>query len=206
VIGPPISHGLKTPLALGASVERLHDKVMSNSPEIDEQTEKMRRHAQRELARARVRHGGAITHANIATCIDAIIRTLEHTPDGERIEFEQSVPVDMTLAVDPDDLNEILGNLLENATRHARTLVRIGATFSAGRILISVDDDGEGLSDESRAKAMLRGVRLDSTGSGAGLGLAIAQDIVVTYGGQLELSTSPLGGLQASVELPANAG
>ena len=56
-----------------------------------------------------------------------------------------------------------------------------------------MDDDGEGLSDESRAKAMLRGVRLDSTGSGAGLGLAIAQDIVDAYGGELGLSTSPLG-------------
>ena len=67
-----------------------------------------------------------------------------------------------------------------------------------------MDDDGEGLSDESRAKAMLRGVRLDSTGSGAGLGLAIAQDIVDAYGGELGLSTSPLGGLQASVVLSIN--
>jgi len=107
----------------------------------------------------------------------------------------------MMLAVDPDDLNEVLGNLLENATRHARRVVRIGAISNAGRIHISVDDDGEGLPDESRAKAVRRGVRLDRTGSGAGLGLAIAQDIVVAYGGELTLSTSPLGGLQASVVL-----
>ena len=63
----------------------------------------------------------------------------------------------------------------------------------------------KGLSDESRAKALLRGVRLDSKGNGAGLGLAIAQDIVVAYGGELELSTSPLGGLCASAQLPAQA-
>jgi len=198
-----LAHGLKTALtALGASVQRLYDKGDAElANEIDEQTEKMRRHIERELARARVRHGGAMPYANIAACVDAIIRTLEHTPDGERTEFEQGVPADMMLAVDPDDLNEVLGNLLENATRHARRVVRIGAISNAGRIHISVDDDGEGLPDESRAKAVRRGVRLDRTGSGAGLGLAIAQDIVVAYGGELTLSTSPLGGLQASVVL-----
>ena len=202
-----LAHGLKTPLtALASSIQRLRDKdEVELANEIDEQTEKMRRHIERELVRARVRHGGVLTHVKIANCADAIIRTLKRTPAGERIEFEQSVPADMTLAVDPDDLNEVLGNLLENATRHARTLVRIGAILSLERIFISVDDDGEGLSDDSRAKALLRGVRLDSTGTGAGLGLAIAQDIVVAYGGQLELSASSLGGLQASIVLPAKA-
>jgi signal transduction histidine kinase len=202
-----LAHGLKTPLtALGASIQRLRDKGEPEiANEIDEQTEKMRRHIERELVRARVRHGGVLTHVKIATCADAIIRTLKHTPAGERIEFEQSVPANMTLAVDPDDLNEVLGNLLENATRHAVASIQIGATSHAGQVSISVDDDGEGLAEESRAKAMLRGVRLDTKGSGAGLGLAIAQDIVVAYGGQLKLSVSPLGGLRASVELPAKA-
>ncbi len=202
-----LAHGLKTPLtALGASIQRLRDKGdLEAANEIDEQTEKMRRHIERELVRARVRHGGVLTHAKIATCAGAIIRTLKHTPAGERIEFEQNVPADMMLAVDPDDLNEILGNLLENATRHAATLIRIGATSGAGWVSVSVDDDGEGLPEESLAKAVQRGVRLDTTGSGAGLGLAIAQDIVVAYGGQLDLSASPIGGLRASVELPVKS-
>jgi len=200
-----LAHGLKTPLtALGASIQLLRDKGdVELADEIDEQTEKMRRHIERELARARVRHGAMVSFANIATCVNAIVRTLKHTPDGERIEFEQNVTADMALAVDPDDLNEVLGNLLENATRHARSRVRIGAAFSLGWISIDVEDDGEGLSDESRAKALLRGVRLDSTGTGAGLGLAIAQDIVVAYGGKLELLKSSLGGLSASVRMPA---
>ena len=111
----------------------------------------------------------------------------------------------MKVAVDADDLNEILGNLIENATRHARTRVRIGAVSSETQVNISVEDDGEGLSDQGREKALLRGVRLDSKGEGAGLGLAIAQGIVVAYGGELELSKSPLGGLFASARLPATA-
>jgi signal transduction histidine kinase len=200
-----LAHGLKTPLtALSTSIQRLRAKgEIELANEIDGQAERIRRHIERELARARVRHGRPLAHANVAACVGAIVRALVLTPDGERLTFEQNLPADMQVSVDIDDLNEILGNLLENATRHARSLVRIGAVSSATQVNINVEDDGEGLSDESRAKALLRGVRLDSTGTGAGLGLAIAQDIVVAYGGELELSRSPLGGLSASARLPA---
>jgi signal transduction histidine kinase len=150
-----------------------------------------------------VRHGKLAAHASVAASVAAIVRTLEQTPDGEQLKFEQNVPLDMSVAVDADDLNEILGNLTENATRHARTVVRIGGAVNKRQVHISVEDDGEGLSEEGWAKALLRGVRLDSKGNGAGLGLAIAQDIVAAYGGELELSKSPLGGLCASARLPA---
>jgi signal transduction histidine kinase len=200
-----MAHGLKTPLtALSASVQRLRAKGESElAAEIDEQAGRIRRHIERELARARVRHGKLTTHASVAASVAAIVRTLVQTLDGERLTIEQYVPSDMKVAVDPDDLNEILGNLIENATRHARTLVRIGTVSSKGQVSINVEDDGEGLSEEGRAKALLRGVRLDSKGNGSGLGLAITQDIVVAYGGELELSQSPLGGLSASARLPA---
>jgi signal transduction histidine kinase len=200
-----LAHGLKTPLtALGTSIQRLRDRgEIELADEMDEQAERVRRHIQRELARARVRYGRPATQTSIAACVGAIVRTLELTPDGDRIEFHKNVPADMTVAINGDDLNEILGNLLENATRHARKVVSIAAATVSGRTIISVEDDGEGLPSENRAAAMLRGVRLDSTGSGAGLGLAIVQDIVAAYGGQLELSVSSLGGLQASVVLPA---
>ncbi len=200
-----LAHGLKTPLtALSASVQRLRAKGESElAAEIDEQAERIRRHIERELARARVRHGKLTAQASVAASVAAIVRTLVQTPDGERLKFEQHVPLDMSVAVDADDLNEILGNLMENATRHARTVVRIGGAVNKGQVEFSVEDDGEGLSEEGRAKALLRGVRLDSKGNGAGLGLAIAQDIVAAYGGELELSKSPLGGLCASARLPA---
>lgn len=202
-----LAHGLKTPLtALSTSIQRLRVKgEIELADEIDGQAERIRRHIERELARARVRHGRPIIHASVATCVEAIVRTLVQTPDGERLKFEQHLPLEMSVAVDADDLNEILGNLIENATRHARTLVRIRAVSSETRVSISVEDDGKGLSDEGRSKALLRGVRLDSKGNGAGLGLAIAQDIVVAYGGEIELSKSPLGGLSASARLPATA-
>ncbi|MDO8352532.1 MAG: HAMP domain-containing sensor histidine kinase, partial [Aestuariivirga sp.] len=200
-----LAHGLKTPLtALSTSIQRLRAKgEIELADEIDGQAERIRRHIERELARARVRHGRPIIHASVAACVEAIVRTLVQTPDGERLKFEQHLPLEMSVAVDADDLNEILGNLIENATRHARTLVRIGAVSSESQVNISVEDDGEGLSEEGRAKALLRGVRLDSKGNGAGLGLAIARDIVDAYGGELELTRSPLGGLSASARLPA---
>lgn len=200
-----LAHGLKTPLtALSASVQRLRAKGERElAAEIDKQAGRIRRHIERELARARVRHGKLTAHANVAASVAAIVRTLVQTPDGERLNFQQHVPLDMSVAVDADDLNEILGNLIENATRHARTVVSIGGAANKGSVEISVEDDGKGLSKEGRAKALLRGVRLDSKGNGAGLGLSIAQDIVFAYGGELVLSQSPLGGLSASARLPA---
>ena len=203
-----LAHGLKTPLtALSTSVRRLRAKgEIKLADEIDGQAERIHRHIERELARARVRHGRPIARASIAACVEAIVRTLALTPGGERLNFEQHLPLDMSVAIDADDLNEILGNLIENATRHARTLVRVTAESNATRINITVEDDGEGLSDESRAKALLRGVRLDNVGAGAGLGLAIANDIALAYGGEIELSGSPLGGLSATARLPASVG
>lgn len=203
-----LAHGLKTPLtALASDVERLREKGETElADDIDDLAQRMSRHMDRELARARIRHGRAGARPLVARVAADIVRTLERTPDGQRVRFENAAPADMAVAVDPQDLAEMLGNLIENAARHAGSLVRVAAARQGGRDRIVVEDDGPGLKDPDRATAVLRGVRLDVSGAGAGLGLAIVQDIVAAYGGALKLEGSALGGLAAEIELPAAAG
>ncbi|MHC2737293.1 signal transduction histidine kinase [Bradyrhizobium liaoningense] len=102
------------------------------------------------------------------------------------------------MPLDRTDLAEVLGNLLENAARHATSKVRIGADACANPA-ISVEDDGPGIASAERARVLERGVRLDERGEGAGLGLAIVQDVLSAYGWQLVLTDSELGGLKAIV-------
>jgi signal transduction histidine kinase len=105
---------------------------------------------------------------------------------------------DACVPLDRVDLAEVLGNILENATRHATSRVRITTSGLAGPAIV-VEDDGEGIAPAQLATALQRGVRLDERGGGAGLGLAIVQDILDAYNWRLKLDRSNLGGLKATV-------
>ncbi|MFC0220372.1 sensor histidine kinase [Pseudochelatococcus lubricantis] len=199
-----LAHGLRTPLtALAGDVRRLHDRgEVSIARDISEIVQSMSRHVDRELARARIRHGGPGAATPLARTVDDLIRTLERTPDGERVRFENTVPTEMKVTIDPQDLNEMLGNLMENAARHAQSRVRISAATGKDAQSISVEDDGPGLQDPERATAALRGVKLDINGPGAGLGLAIVQDIANAYNAELKLGSAEPGGLAAEIWIP----
>ena len=97
--------------------------------------------------------------------------------------------------MDKADLADVLGNLIENAARHARSRVRVGMV-NDGRCFI--EDDGPGIAEDLRAAVLERGERLDRKGEGAGLGLAIVQEVLEAYGRSLTLETSDLGGLIAT--------
>ncbi|MCC7167095.1 MAG: ATP-binding protein, partial [Rhodospirillales bacterium] len=102
------------------------------------------------------------------------------------------------------DLEEMLGTLLENAFAWAKSRIRVTLEPLAGqRLAVAIEDDGPGIPAEKRAQAIERGRRLDETQPGSGLGLAIAADLAQLYGGRLELDQSALGGLKARLELPA---
>jgi signal transduction histidine kinase len=109
------------------------------------------------------------------------------------------VPETLKLAVAAEDLSEILGPLLENAVRFARRQVRLSSAAQDGTVVLSVEDDGPGLSTDEAAEVMVRGVRFDQTGGGHGLGLAIARELVEATGGTIELGASPLGGLRVDL-------
>ena len=198
-----LAHGLKTPLAaLAANAAHLRergDQVIAQ--EIEAVGDAMSRHVDRELARVRVR--GAVRHRGghstlLAPLVRSLIATLSRTPSGMRVTFETHIANDVQVPLDRTDLAEVLGNLLENAARHASKCVRITAHGGSGLSIIT-EDDGAGIVPAQRPRVLERGIRLDERGDGAGLGLAIVQDVLNAYGWQLDLTKSELGGLKATI-------
>ena len=198
-----LAHGLKTPLAaLAADAARLRERgEAAIAQDIEAVGDAMSRHVDRELARARVR--GAVRHrAGVSTELAALVRslvaTLSRTPAGQRVTFDSQIDDNLRVPLDRTDLAEVLGNLLENATRHAVAHVRITADPAAGPSIV-IEDDGAGIAPEQRLRVLERGARLDQRGDGAGLGLAIVQDVLNAYGWRLDLTNSDSGGLKATI-------
>ena len=196
-----LAHGLKTPLAaLAADAARLRDRgEQAIAQEIEAVGDAMSRHVDRELARARVR--GAVRHRDghstaLAPLLRSLIATLSRTPSGTRVTFEPHIADNVQVPLDRTDLAEVLGNLLENAARHAAQHVRITAGPEPS---IIIEDDGPGIVPSQWPRVLERGTRLDERGDGAGLGLAIVQDVLNAYGWRLDLAMSELGGLKATI-------
>lgn len=215
-----LAHGLKTPLsALAADAQRLRQQ---GHPELAEDLEAladlMRRRVDRELIRARVRTQ-AHPHqarADVGHALRRLIATLQRTPGGERLRWELRWESEMPGTGTPDresstgpwaalveeDLLELLGNLLENAAKWARSRVRL--SIGADRMIqLTIGDDGPGVPEAQRNRLGERGLRLDQRKAGSGLGLAIARDVVEAYGGSLDFGRSELGGLEVRVRMPA---
>ncbi len=190
-----LAHGLKTPLqVLVGDVERLRTKgEASIAAEIEQVATAMRRHVDRELARARMASGGPDARARIAEVVDRVVAVVARTPAGARVEWSVDIPTDMVARIDPDDFAEAIGNLVENAARHARSRVSIQAREAAGLMTLMVVDDGPGIPPERLEQALLRGGQLDTSGDGAGLGLSIVSDIAEAWGGGLELRNGTSG-------------
>lgn len=195
-----LAHGLKTPLAaLAADARLLRDKGENEIAErIEQLGEAMRRHVERELVRARI-HGTRGHRETQATAVLPLVNSLiaiqRRAAEGQHLLFEVDCRPDATIAMEKADLAEVLGNLIENAARHARRKVRV-TVQSDGRA--AVEDDGPGIAEEQRSLVLQRGHQLDRKGDGAGLGLAIVQEVLEANGRQLTLDRSVLGGLRAS--------
>ena len=106
------------------------------------------------------------------------------------------------MRVQREDLDEMIGNLLDNACKWGRGHVNIGAGRTGDVVDITVDDDGSGLADDMREAVLQRGVRADEAAPGTGLGLAIVRDLAEVYGGSVALEASPLGGVRARLWFP----
>lgn len=193
-----LAHGLKTPLsALSSDVRALRERGENDiANRIEQVGEAMRRHIEHELARARIRGKRGFQARGTAALkplLESLIAIQRRTSAGEHIAFVSQFNDDTTVAMDKADLAEVLGNLLENACRHAKRTVKISIADD-GRI--AVDDDGPGVPPVLRDVVITRGQRLDERSEGTGLGLAIVQDILEAYDRQLSLETSALGGLR----------
>jgi signal transduction histidine kinase len=202
-----LAHGLKTPLAVMAaqsrSLRRKGDLEAAN--EIDRQVEAMRRHVERELALARARLGGGTLHSRIdaAAALAEIARALKLLPKGQELDWCLAVAAPLMLPIQRSDFDDIMGNLLDNGRKWARTCIRVAARFAGNDVVLSVEDDGPGVPDDQLERIIQRGERAETSVPGSGLGLAIVSDLVAVYRGRLEIARSSLGGLKVAVVLPA---
>jgi signal transduction histidine kinase len=181
-----LAHGLKIPLTiLAAEVHRLerHGETEA-AARISGQLDLIRRHVDRELARART--AGASTSvgafANAGATVEGLIRLMLHMPRGDALSWRNEIPADVTLRVDPDDLGEVLGNLLDNARKWARSAVVVRGTSDAGAIVISILDDGPGFALGGPRRDADRGLSPNVIEPSSGLGLNIVRDVLSEYG------------------------
>jgi len=192
-----LAHALKTPLAaLDAAAQRPGPELAGT---VREQSARMQAAVARQLQAGVARDFRArCDFAPVATTLVELMRRI-HAERGLRIEAR--IEPGLQLPYAEDDLQELLGNLLDNACKWARTQVQLSAGSTPLTLWLQLDDDGPGLSEDAASAARQRGVRLDERVPGSGLGLAIVEDLLEAAGGRLQLQRSDLGGLRARVEI-----
>ncbi len=205
-----LAHALKTPLSVivneaGARPgDPLAQKVL-------EQADIMRDQVARQLERARLAARSTVvgTLIDVPPVVTALARTMEKLHRERDIAIAIDVPEHARFRGEEQDLEEMIGNLVDNACKwaQARVAIEVLADAPAGenspRVRVIVDDDGPGLSPAERERVALRGQRLDESKPGSGLGLSIVVELANLYGGVLTLGTAPIGGLRAELALPA---
>jgi signal transduction histidine kinase len=208
-----LAHGLKTPLAiLSQEADRAEKSGQTEiASTINQQVSRMRRQVDYHLAHARAAASGATpgTRSSVRASAEALSRTLQRLYESRSLNFKVEVSPAHEVRVQREDLDEMLGNLLDNSCKWAAKQITIRSAESAGasdnnrRITITIDDDGPGLTPSLRTSVLQRGVRADEQSSGSGLGLAIVKDLAELYGGSASLEASQPGGLRAVLNLPA---
>jgi signal transduction histidine kinase len=214
-----LAHALKTPLSVivNEAATRGNDPL---AHKVLEQTDIMRDQVARQLERARLAARSSVigTLIDVPPVVTALARTMEKLHRARDIAIAVDVPSHAHFRGEQQDLEEMLGNLVDNACKWAQSRVAIevvaerpaaeseknadGENGDKTRVRIIVDDDGPGLSPAEREQVALRGQRLDETKPGSGLGLSIVVELASLYGGVLTLGTAPIGGLRTELALP----
>lgn len=197
-----LAHGLKTPLSvLGVEAARATPDGARIAAQVGRMTGLIDHHLARAAA---VGAGEAIAIRTPLRPIVAELRAMLLRVHAERrLTIDVEVDDALAFAGERQDLEEMLGNLIDNACKWAANGVSVRARRAGGQLEIAVEDDGPGLPDEQVDAALQRGVRLDRSEPGSGLGLAISADLAGLYAGELSLNRGPLGGLRAVLRLPA---
>ncbi|GAA4109237.1 signal transduction histidine kinase [Aminobacter aganoensis] len=201
-----LAHSLKTPLAVmlnegralgGTKGQLIADHATAMQKQIDHYLQRARVAAQRE---------SVVYRTPVTPLLQRMVRVMEKLTRGTRITL--SLPeTEVVFAGEREDLEEVVGNLLENAMKWAHSAVKVSvepvppAGEEPPRFLLRIEDDGPGIPEDKAREALQRGKRLDETKPGTGLGLAIVADLVKEYGGTLRLERSAMGGLKAVIEL-----
>ncbi|TVQ35511.1 MAG: histidine kinase [Geminicoccaceae bacterium] len=201
--GGNLAHALKTPLSILANeAERGNDRRLAEATR--RQLPRMERLINHHLARARMAGAaGALTgHQPIRPVLGELVRTLSKLHGAKHLVIRRTDDVEVTFFGEREDLLEMLGNLMDNACKWAERRVEVTVVPAQDGFDVHVDDDGPGLPEVERLRAIERGRRLDESVPGSGLGLAIVADHAKLYRGRLLLDQGPLGGLRATLHLP----
>jgi len=202
-----LAHALKTPLSVMVNEAAAHghdpfsDKVMEQA---DIMRDQVARHLERARLAARYTVVGSLTE--VSEVVNALARTMEKIHRDRGVVVEVKADAEARFRGERPDLEEMVGNLVDNACKWAASRVAIDVArdqADPARVRITVDDDGRGLSPAEREQVAKRGRRLDETKPGSGLGLSIVVELASLYGGELKLASAPLGGLRAELTLPA---
>jgi signal transduction histidine kinase len=202
-----LAHGLKTPIAvLLQDIERAdaagqHELAGS----MRRQVERMRRQIDSHLAQARATASATVpgAAASVADATCGLVRTMERLYADRGLAIAVDVPPELCVRVPLEDLEEMVGNVLDNACKWAASHVSVTATSRGSSVIVHVDDDGPGLAASMREQVLRRGVRADEGSPGSGLGLAIVRDLADAYGGSIVLDRAPGGGVRATLTLPS---
>jgi signal transduction histidine kinase len=202
-----LAHGLKTPLAVLAQEAEQMEAVghPDLAATLHQLVERMQRQVDYHLARSRATASARAApglRCSVLSSVEGLVRTMRRLYAGRELRIDAGVSPAHEIRGRREDLDEMLGNLLDNACKWARSRVAVSSAIDGARLAISVDDDGPGLDPSLRAQVLQRGVRADQQVRGSGLGLAIVSDLAELYGGSVTLETSPLGGTRARLQLP----
>lgn len=197
-----LAHALKTPLAVLLNEAKGDDRM---SGLVRRQAEGMLANVTHYLKRAQAAAQAGVLGArsDVADATEGIARMLERLHRDKDLAILVEADPQAMFRGERGDLDELVGNLLENAAKWCKSRVDVKVTRAGDMVEIIVDDDGPGLPPEHRAAALERGKRLDESAPGTGLGLSIVTELADIYGGRFHLENSPLGGLRARLELPA---
>ncbi|HCP65320.1 MAG TPA: hypothetical protein DIU09_12105 [Hyphomonadaceae bacterium] len=201
-----LAHSLRTPLAvlLARADEIEAAGQVGAAATIRDIVTGLEHRATRDLARANI-HGpnlGRIVELQLTPIIHQITSALARTSTTENLTWDVQVDPAHKVRLDQSDLTELIGSLLDNARKWAKSRIKIATISDQTSLRILIEDDGPGIEPHQRRMALSRGQKFDANLSGTGLGLSIAQEIVQAYGGSLDLSDGLLGGLRVTLELP----
>jgi len=196
-----LAHALKTPLAV------LRNRATpADAPLLDRMDRSVRWHLQRARAAGPATPG--LRRVAVRAVLDDLTLVLQPQASRRGVQLQLQAPADLHFAGEPEDLTDLLGNLLDNALQWATTRVVLGARREGRDLWLEISDDGPGIPAHARQALLARGARLDESVPGSGLGLAIVADLVGLYGGELQLDDAPQfgSGLRVRVRLPAGDG
>lgn len=203
-----LAHSLKTPLAVLQGVAEVLLKQFSSIEQarvLQGQVNRMSQQISYQLQRASLRKSGLLRYqVKLKPLLDSLIEALDKVYRDKRVLIRQEFAAELRVPVEQGALLELLGNVLENAYRLCINEIRVSAKLTATECELIVEDDGPGVPKHQRERILKRGERLDTQYPGQGIGTAVVKDIIDSYGGQLFVEESALGGAQFRIIFPLN--